>query len=843
MKQQTNSLISQRLIRRINRLFEGIKNAKVEKEVEDVYKEALGAYFSDNPIRYDYGCDGYLVSNMLYNNKTKVLRLIMEFKHDEDFSSKANQARVLIQVLYYLKRFSIKSNELPEVILVGDKDECFVLSSKQVLSYLDEPVDWSIPPSIAPYKNSELLSKLVANNNINPHVFLIDKNFKFEDVIENIKALAMDIKVKIKLTEQNIASIYDYFIIKVIKEPYKYTINDLVFIFINILIDPIDNYLHPKRKNTLVLSNCSYININEDAYGSFTEYYSMEFSPKEKEKITSISDRLFEDTQRRFRGEFYTPTVWADEANKMISDVYGQDWREKYVVWDCAWGTGNLTRDYYFKELYCSTIYEGDLVIGSKYNTNATKFQYDFLNDDIDILKGAELLEGICKIPPKLLECLKANKPLIFFINPPFGTAGNAKSKSVKSKIGTSNTKVNKLMKEHNLGKAAQQLYAQFLFRILLIKRKYNLSNVKIAVFSNPLFLSGPSFERFRKEFFKDFKFVKGILLNAGNFYDVSNDWAISFSIWETGINNEINTFNYDIKDISNDNSIKTIGRKIIYNLDGQKSAADWLNIKQMPKTIETITLKSPVNPDKEIVKVDSDALAYFINDSNNIYANAQGVYLLSSKVTRHIRTIPIYKENIKQCLSLFSARKVIKSNWINQKDEYLEPNQKHIRYNEWENDSLVYSLFNGSSYQSSLRNIKASGRSFDIFNECFFMSNEEIRDLADKYNNYNLYMDAKNYSNQRYIYSMLNNIYLSKESRTVLEKARELTIKSIEYREVFDNEFPQYQINCWDAGWYQIKQLVNKYMKNELEEFEEMYHQLENKMVNLVYELGFLRK
>jgi hypothetical protein len=702
VKKQINSLTTQKLIQRVNRLFDDIKNAKVEKEVEDVYKEALGIYFTDNPIRYDYGCDGYLVSNMVYNNKTKVLRLIMEFKQDEDFSTKINQAKVLIQVLYYLKNFSLKSNEFPEVILVGDKDECFVLSSKQLLPYLNGDVDWSIAPSTAPNKNGILLNKLAADRTISPHVFQIDKSFKFTDVIENIKAMAMDMKIQIKLTEQNIASIYDYFIIKVIKDPNKYTVNDLVFIFINLIIDPIDNYIHPKRKNTLVLSNKNYIDINGDAYESFVDYYSLNYTPKEKEKITSISDRLFEDTQRRFRGEFYTPTIWANEANKMISEIYGQDWREKYVVWDCAWGTGNLTRDYHFEELYCSTIFKGDLIVGDKYNSNATKFQYDFLNDDVNILEGAELLESMCKIPKQLLESLKLDKPFLFFINPPFATAGNAKAKSVKSKVGTGDTKVNKLMKKYNVGKSAQQLYAQFIFKILLLKKRYNLSSVKVAVFSNPLFLSGPSFEGFRKQFFEDFKFVKGMLLKAGNFYDVSNDWAISFSVWENGTNNDKNTFGYDIKDISNDNKIVTIGKKRIYNLDGLRSAADLISIKQLTKTKEAITLKSPVNPDKEVVKVDNEALAYFINDSNNIYANIQGVYLMSSKITRHIRTIPIYKENIKQCLSLFSARKVIKSNWINQKDEYQEPNFKHIKYKEWEKDSIVYSLFNVSSYQSS---------------------------------------------------------------------------------------------------------------------------------------------
>jgi hypothetical protein len=75
-------------------------------------------------------------------------------------------------------------------------------------------------------------------------------------------------------------------------------------------------------------------------------------------------------------------------AHEYISQVYGHNWKEKYVVWDCAWGTGNLTRDFKFKELYVSTLIYADIQTAEQmgYNPEATKFQYDFLNDDYDFL-------------------------------------------------------------------------------------------------------------------------------------------------------------------------------------------------------------------------------------------------------------------------------------------------------------------------------------------------------------------------------------------------------------------------------------------------------------------------
>ena len=52
------------------------------------------------------------------------------------------------------------------------------------------------------------------------------------------------------------------------------------------------------------------------------------------------------------------------------------------MVWDCAWGTGNLTRDYQFADLYCSTLQQEDLNIAKRYNRNATKFSECLFNFD-----------------------------------------------------------------------------------------------------------------------------------------------------------------------------------------------------------------------------------------------------------------------------------------------------------------------------------------------------------------------------------------------------------------------------------------------------------------------------
>jgi len=102
-------------------------------------------------------------------------------------------------------------------------------------------------------------------------------------------------------------------------------------------------------------------------------------------------------------------------------------------------------------------------------------------------------------------------------------------------------------------------------------------------------------------------------------------------------------------------------------------------------------------------------------------------------------------------------------------------------------------------------------------------------------------YNDAK-VSNDRFVYNKLKDITLSKEAQAVLDKAIELTKASFKYRELFAEEHPEYQIENWDCGWYQIKGMLKEFMPDELKKFNELFKALAEKMRPMVYELGFLK-
>lgn len=819
-----------------NKFFDKIKEAKIERTVEDVYNEGINLYFpTDKGIEYPFACDGFVDTK---TDNDKVLKLIIEYKFNEMLFNTVSRAKVLVQVIYYIKKFEQNGMILPNVCMVGDKDECFVMHTNELLKYLDENVDWSISPSNAATANPDLVLKISQDANINPFIFEIDENFNFKLVAEKIKDLAENIQRYVRVTEHNLSKIFDYFCKNVLKGKTKLSGHDMVEIFMGVIGDKMNYFQHPSSPNILVCKGRN-VNMNGNAFKSFFGYFDRNYTPQETMCLNGIADRLIVDADRRNSGDFWTPTMFVDYAHDMISKKLGEDWKEKYVVWDNCCGSLNLTRDYKFGELYCSTLYQSELNIGADYNPEATKFQFDFLNDEI-VSENSLLGVYNDKLPKGLKDALINNKPIVFFINPPYATA-NVMSTDEKHKAGVAKTMINEQMLKDKIGASSQNLYAQFLYRIIQIKNEFNLTNCHIALFSPTLFLTGSSYAKFRKVFLNEFVFDNGVQFKASHFADVADNWGISFSIWHNGETFEKNNFNYTLIDNEN-GEIVEVGNKVVYNIDGLKTANDWCKepIKKLkPKDAPQISSAVKVK-DSGRGTIVPNAIGYFGSNSNNVDMNMQFVAMYSSCSSR-ANGYSITADNFDRCTALFSARRLVDKNWQNWADEYLAPNTEHPAYNEFVNDSLIYSLFESKSNQSSLRNVDYKGKKWDIKNEFFWLSNKEIENLSNTNGFTQTYNDART-SKERYVYNKLQTITLSPEAQDVLDKASDIVRNTFKYRELFNQEHPEYQIMNFDCGWYQIKALAKEYAKSDYEEFVKLYKKLADKMRPMVYTLGFLK-
>lgn len=798
-----------------------LDNAVNEMDVQDRYRVALRRAFKDIIFESKYRTDG-----LAYSDKYK-LRMILEQKHEYDFSSLIERAKVIAQILRYIKIIHEDDPKImPKVVVVGDENECFVLPVKDIINYIAiDNYQWTLPPS-SMYQDKGLMNDLMEDDVVK-NLYIYEPKNEFKEIVDKIKQINQGVFVPRTLTVKNIDKVYKYFTdnISLKKAGKKILPNDSVNLFANIMLHPDSVMLNNKTKQLftgMFKEPLSVSNVN--SYISFITEYSRVYTPKQKHIFTAILDRLIEDTTRRMQGEFFTPAIWVDKAHEYISSVYGEDWKEKYIVWDPAWGTGNLTRDYKFKELYVSTLNQSDIDTANQmgYNLEATKFQYDFLNDPYEYL------------PQGLRTAIECGKKIIVLMNPPYATSNVAGNKGLE-KSGTSQTKVNEDMKSENVwGKSAQQLYTQFLYRV-------NKLGLNVCLFSKPNFITGSSFEKFRKQFFKKYYFEKGFVMDSSEFADVES-WPLTFTILSRNQNCE-SFFEFDVLSYENFQITKS-DNKLFYNNDDRPDIQKWLKSIKKNKTQTYWPTKNgfEVSTTKGLKdNMMSNSLGYFYNNSNCVQYNSQGVAIFST-IFGSAHGVEIMEDNIINVFMMMSARQLVKPTWINEKDEYMVPTGNTTIFGL---DSIVLSLFSNGSYQTSLRGVEYKNQIFDVKNEFFWMSKEELSIMANSGNYPELYNDVRT-DFDRFVYNLLfgeQRFYdqLSEGAKDVLDSASNLVRLSFGMRRNFADDTNH--LNSWDAGYAQLKLLWKEYYPEQFKEFRDKYKVLEDKMRPMVYELGFLKK
>jgi hypothetical protein len=492
-------------------IFKNLSVAVNEKDVENAWRAYLAGVYKDGSFTSPYKCDGYLVRDEA--------RILCEFKHDCDFNIEVEKFQVIAQSVCYIHKFIEEGVEPPNLLFIGDKNECFVVSATVLIPYARGNYDWTIAPSSAG-KNLQLMSDLMKDSNIYPMKFDVNDDFKWETVHFYFSRQIRQSKAELPITAKTLPNVFEYWMKNVIKEK-EIDENRMIEVFYKVLTSPQDCYPHPKKDGTLIVGD-SEVKINKRSYGGFFSLYKETHNPVELRELTANKDRLITEMKRRRTGAFFTPADWVNEAHKMLSEHLGENWRDEYVVWDCSCGTANLTRDFGFKELYLSTLEDTDINIirEAGYNSGACVFKMDFLNDGLDIL------------PEGLRKALESCKKVVFLNNPPYGTFANMDMDGT-NKAGITETVVNKMMNDDNMGNACKQLYTQFMYRIMKIVDQYKLKDSVMATFTDAKIMSGSYYENFRGMLTNNVSFIDGMMFQASHFADVADSWSIAFTIFK----------------------------------------------------------------------------------------------------------------------------------------------------------------------------------------------------------------------------------------------------------------------------------------------------------------------
>jgi len=281
-------------------------------------------------------------------------------------------------------------------------------------------------------------------------------------------------------------------------------------------------------------------------------------------------------------------------------------------------------------------------------------FQFDFLNDDFS--KLPKPLQEIINNPEK-------RRKLVVYINPPYAEHGSNATGNVKVGVNLSKTHD----KYHTqLAGANRELFAQFLIRI------YNeIPNCIIGEFSTLKTLLSSHFKEFRSYFRA--KLSKMFIVPADTFDNVKGQFPIGFKIWDT-FQKEI--FKEKISEVFDKNG-NELDKKGFYSYEGYSYYSVWVNYIKLKLGFQ---------------------IGWLQGVTRNDFQTQNGIDIRNKKEQfQYPRGIFIYIENLIECTICYAVRKCIMATWLNDRDQFLFPNESWKNDKVFQNDCLTYTLFSNN--------------------------------------------------------------------------------------------------------------------------------------------------
>ncbi|EPP1572747.1 hypothetical protein ACUMG2_000262 [Campylobacter lari] len=550
-------------------------------------------------------------------------------------------------------------------------------TSEQFLKLLKE-LDEILNEALIFYyeKNDEELKNFIKENLTNENIskFKIDKNNFVSIYHKWSKSVKESISIDWDLAKKNGIIDADFYLADLLSNENQ-TIVEKLFAILNK-----DHYEFNAKKTDLgsIATEKTGFKDNQKAHKDFWAIY--ERPPLEEfwDYMIERRDLLVDQDIRERKGAFFTPRIWVDKACEYLSKALGKDYEEKYYIWDCAGGTGNLLANFTnAKNIFCSTIDKADVdVIHERIKNGANLFenhvfQFDFLNDEffdkVDD-KGNVIYKS--KLPSNLQEILKdenKRKKLIIFINPPYAEASTT---ATRNNTGKNKTAVSDSMiyDKYNskIGGAAKELFMQFYIRIYC-----EIEGAVLATFSTLKYVNAQQSDKFRGIF--KAKFLKGFLAPSYTFDNVNGKFPIGFLIWDMSQKDELKKVKLDI---FNENG-NFLGKKSFVSKN--KYMIEWLR-NFYDKESENIGFLRMIGSD-------------FQNNTGVFFTNN----LTDNDIKKKLFTF-ITRKNILPMSIYLSVRHAIKATWLNDRDQFLYPNKAYQNDKEFQSDCLAFMLFHGQN-------------------------------------------------------------------------------------------------------------------------------------------------
>ncbi len=796
-------------------LYEKLKSARTEEDVKDIYIKALGLK------KYSKGLIDISTDEIWFEAKDK---------------GTTSTYKMFTQLLFYVQKTMDKGEHIPPILAVIDTEKAAIMKTEDALPLLKKKtIKWGKRPSDVSQEALEEVSAFIGTYLVSFRIETHEKEF-----IETVKAAIKTGKIiRAQITPDNLKQVFDKWVEMIGREIYGVDEDDYnLLFFADIMSDGAvsthDNLpaqlLHRNSQPVFMLNGKIYELGSKEGYRQFWAIYHRPPEAEYRDYLLERRDSLIPIDERSFKGAYYTPLHVVDKAYDKLSEVLGKNWQRDYIVWDMCCGVGNLeVKHSNPRNIYMSTLDQADVDVmhATKTCAAATRFQYDYLNDDItDDGRIDYSLTG--KIPQGLRDAIEQGKKILVLMNPPYAEATNADNatsgKKSESKTGVASTKIGTLMKNEDYGYAARELFVQFMARIAK-----EMPNATLAMFSTLKYVNASNFEKFRENW--NAKYMGGFVVHSKAFDGLKGNFPIGFLVWRTNITATKKTPISEIRAEIIDKNAAPIGEKGFYNIPSESHLSKWL--PRLKTDTENIPLKNTVDPQNNKAKVTSwrkDAIGYFWCNGNDLQQAGQTV--IFSSVFSAGNGFYITPEYLPQICAMYASRQLIKHTWINHNDQFLQPTEPLS--DEFINDCLVWMLFHGKNCTASADNLEWNGRTWSIVNHFIPFTESDV--------------GAPSRFESDFMVQYLSDKTLSPVSTAVLNAGRDLWRAYFSKTDVFAVR-DELKLGRADVGWYQIRNALKRRndagdsIPFDFSAFEAAYAALSEKLRPLVFELGFLKK
>ena len=397
--------------------------------------------------------------------------------------------------------------------------------------------------------------------------------------------------------------------------------------------------------------------------------------PKQEywDRIIERRDLLVPQDIRERKGSYFTPPQWVELSQQYLADVLGENWQDEYYIWDCCAGTGNLLAGLTNKyNIYASTLDKADVRVmqerieemGEGSNLLLSHvFQFDFLNDSFDDPKLPQSLRNVLTDPDK-------RRRLVIYINPPYAEATSATTVTGTgaNKAGVANNNATYQKYKSEIGKASNEMFAQFFIRVY-----HEIPTCTLAEFSTLKILQASNFTDFRRVFLA--RLEKIFIVPAKTFDNVKGSFPIGFMIWNTAVQEHFRECEADIYE-QKGKEVVCVGKKHIEALEEKQCYLnDWYS---------------------SLYDNDQISMIGVMNTRGNDFQNQNYIRITTENNYNHTNLITP-NNLIPTCIYL-SVRHCIEATWLNDRDQFLYPNEGWKTDWAFQSDCLAYTLFHGQN-------------------------------------------------------------------------------------------------------------------------------------------------